>query len=125
MTTYTLTKTRLTAGTYEGVLTGAGADAPPDLRLTHQATPIVGLQVIPLDAAGQFGVRAPIPVELISDGVQTFVISDAATGVTLDSFAILAGEALSEDIRAEMELLRAELDMLKRAFRRHCIETAG
>ena len=107
------------------MLTGAGADAPPDLRLTHQATPIVGLQVIPLDAAGQFGVRAPIPVELISDGVQTFVISDAATGVTLDSFAILAGEALSEDIRAEMELLRAELDMLKRAFRRHCIETAG
>jgi hypothetical protein len=26
-------------------------------------------------------------------------------------------------LRAEVDLLRAELDMLKRAFRRHCVET--
>jgi hypothetical protein len=32
---------------------------------------------------------------------------------------------LEEDIRAEVSLLRAELDLLKRAFRRHCAETAG
>jgi len=125
MTAYTLTKTRLTAGTYEGVLTGARPDTPPALTLTHQSMPIAGLEVIPLAEPGHFGVRAPIPADLISDGVQTFVIADAETGATLDSFAILAGEALSEDIRAEMELLRAELDMLKRAFRRHCIETAA
>ena len=37
----------------------------------------------------------------------------------------LAGEALAHDIRAEIDLLRAELDMLKRAFRRHCLETMG
>jgi hypothetical protein len=30
---------------------------------------------------------------------------------------------LAEDIRAEMDLLRAELDLLKQAFRRHCVET--
>jgi hypothetical protein len=30
---------------------------------------------------------------------------------------------LDEDIRAEVDLLRAELDLLKRAFRRHCSET--
>ena len=36
----------------------------------------------------------------------------------------IAGEAVSDDLRAEVELLRAELDMLKRAFRRHCLETA-
>jgi len=27
-------------------------------------------------------------------------------------------------MRVEMDLLRAELDMLKRAFRRHCLETS-
>jgi hypothetical protein len=48
-----------------------------------------------------------------------------ATDAVLASFAFLAGDALSEDIRAEMDLLRDELDMLKRAFRRHCVETAA
>jgi hypothetical protein len=31
---------------------------------------------------------------------------------------------MEDDLRAEVDLLRAELDMLKRAFRRHCLETA-
>ena len=63
-------------------------------------------------------VRVPIPAVLLSDGVQTVILSDAATGERLSSFAILAGDALSEDIRAEVDLIRAELDMLKSAFRR-------
>ena len=63
------------------------------------------------------------PGRLLSDGVQTFLISDPDTGEKLASFAVLAGDALGDDIRAEMDLLRAELDMLKRAFRRHCVET--
>ena len=67
--------------------------------------------------------RVPIPAELLSDGVQTFLIRDTDSGETLESFSILAGEALADDIRAEVELLREELDMLKRAFRRHCLET--
>jgi len=68
-------------------------------------------------------VRVPVPPERIADGVQTFVIRDRRTGEVLDSFAVLAGDALSYDIRAEMALLREELDLLKRAFRRHCLET--
>jgi hypothetical protein len=32
---------------------------------------------------------------------------------------------MEDDLRAEVDLLRAELDMLKRAFRRHCLETMG
>jgi len=55
--------------------------------------------------------------------VQTFLIRDRKTGDTLNSFALLSGDALSYDIRAEVILLREELDMLKRAFRRHCLET--
>jgi hypothetical protein len=43
----------------------------------------------------------------------------------LGSFSIVAGDALAEDIRAELSLLRAELDMLKKGFRRHCLETLG
>ena len=117
----TLTKTSLIAGIWQGTLTGL-ADDTPSLRVTHQSAELPGVEVTQGD--GGWSVRVPIPAALISDGMQSFVITDAKTGTTLNSFAILAGDALAEDIRAEMDLLRAELDMLKRAFRRHCVETA-
>ena len=72
----------------------------------------------------QWSVRVPIPIELIGDGAQTFLIFDRDTGKTLDSFTIITGEPLSDDLQAEVDLLRAELDMLKKAFRRHCVETS-
>ena len=52
------------------------------------------------------------------------MILDRSEERVLASFSIVAGDALAEDIRAELSLLRAELDMLKKAFRRHCVETA-
>jgi len=121
--TRALTRTRLQAGVWEGVLTGVPQDAPPVLLVSHLTKPLSGVTVVPL-AEGGWLVRVPVPAALINDGVQTFVIADDATGETLDTFAIIAGDALAEDIRVEVDLLRAELDMLKRAFRRHCVETA-
>ena len=117
----TLTKTSMTAGVWQGALTGH-FDGPPVLRVTHLNTELPGVEVS--QCAEGWNVRVPIPAALISDGVQSFVITDAATGATLTSFAVVAGDALAEDIRAELDLLRAELDLLKRAFRRHCVETA-
>ena len=117
----TLTKTSLTAGIWQGALTGH-FDGTPALRVTHQTAALPGVEVTP--GVDGWNVRVPIPATLISDGIQSFVITDVRTGATLNSFAIVAGDALAEDIRAEMDLLRAELDMLKRAFRRHCVETA-
>lgn len=117
-----LTKTRLLAGSWEGVLTGHSGDEAPDLHLTHQTNPVDGLVV---EQVGDvWHVRAPIPVDLIADGVQVFVITDAQ-GETLNHFTLISGEALADDIRVEVALLREELDMLKRAFRRHCLETSG
>ena len=43
--------------------------------------------------------------------------------VPIPEETIADGEALGDDMRVEIELPRAELDMLKRAFRRHCVET--
>lgn len=120
-----LTKASLRDGIWEGVLTASGAanDVPPPLAALHLDQPVPGLTITPDGEAGRWIVSLPIPAELISDGVQTFVIADADSGEHLASFSLLAGDALAEDIRAEMDLLRAELDMLKRAFRRHCLET--
>lgn len=116
-----LTKTRIHAGIWEGVLTGTST--PPDIVVTHQTVELDDyiLREDP-DTEGQFLLSVPIPIELLSEGVQTFLISDKKSGDRLASFAVVTGQPLDEDFRAEMELLRAELDMLKRAFRRHCLE---
>ena len=118
-----LTKTRITGGIWNGILTGAARGTIPRLVLTHQGDVLSGLTTKLLDD-DSWSVDVPILTDRLADGVQTFIVSDANTGEKLTSFAFLAGEALSEDIRAEMDLLRDELDMLKRAFRRHCLETA-
>lgn len=118
----TLTKTRLHAGVWEGVLTG-GNKTEPVLVVRHQDLLVPGITLTESDAKGTWFVQVPVPAELIADGVQTFVILEESSGDLLASFALLSGEGLAEDIRAEMDLLRAELDMLKRAFRNHCAET--
>ena len=76
------------------------------------------------EMANVWTLSVPIPSELISDGVQTFLVREATQTETLTRFSIAAGEPLQEDVLAELDLLRAELDLLKRAFRRHCSERA-
>jgi hypothetical protein len=123
MTEIKLTKTRIRAGVWEGVLTGPAEPAIEVLHLEH-LVPGHSLTAIP-DRPGEWLVRVPVPAELLTEGVQTFLIRNKASGETLEHFTIITGVAMEDDMRAEVELLRAELDMLKRAFRRHCLETAG
>ncbi len=124
MADLTLTKTRIQAGVWEGVLVVSGEQIQPQLDVIHQTQTLEGVEVVEdTNAPGRFTVRVPIPRELLYDGVQTFVMSDRASGDRLASFSIVTGQPIEDDIRAEIDLLRAELDMLKRAFRRHCLET--
>lgn len=124
MTEFTLTKTRIRAGVWEGVLSGS-ADTPA-LEVLHLEKPVAGVAVKGVaDRPGDWLVQVPIPADLLSEGVQTFLIRDAATGDKLQHFTVITGVAMEDDLRAEVDLLRAELDMLKRAFRRHCLETMG
>lgn len=117
-----LTQTRIRGGVWEGVLTGPVQ--PPALEVTLLEVALPGLTVTALpDRPGNWAVRLPIPAEVLSEGVQTFLIRDKVNDVALAHFTIITGVAMADDMRAEMDLLRAELDMLKRAFRRHCVET--
>ena len=85
--------------------------------------PVKEAELVESPEPGVWDLRVPIPKDAIADGVQTFVIVDMSDGTKLGDFTLIAGEAAAEDLRSEVELLRAELDMLKRAFRRHCLET--
>lgn len=114
-----LTRLRLLGGVWEGRLEDGGDT--PNLRLRHRDE-VVGTPEIVESETGGWIVRFRLPVERIDEGVQTFVIEDVASGETLASETIFAGPEAGHDLRAEVDLLRAELDMLKRAFRRHCAE---
>lgn len=124
MSDWTLTKTRLFEGVWEGVLASAEPDATaPEIEVTHLQQPLDGIEMTARPDHKDWVLRVPIPVNRIADGVQTFVIRDRTSGTVLDSFSLVAGDALAYDLRAEITLLREELDLLKRAFRRHCLET--
>lgn len=124
MVDMTLTKTRIQAGIYEAVLKAEGAETP-DIGAFFMEKPVGELNVTAdADQAGCWNIRLALPSDVLSDGIQTFVIVDNDSGETLDSFTIITGEPLDDDIRGEIDLLRAELNMLKKAFRRHCVETS-
>ncbi|MCU0817409.1 MAG: hypothetical protein MUF74_13480 [Cypionkella sp.] len=119
-----LTKTRIRAGVWEGVLTGA--ENKPALEVLLLERLVQGVTVDPVtDRPGDWLVRVPVPPEALNEGVQTFLIREAGQSETLAHFTIITGVAMEDDMRAEVDLLRQELDMLKRAFRRHCLETMG
>ena len=124
MSEVSLTKARIHSGIWEGVL-GLGAQTDiPQLEVTHLGKPVSGLSVeTDQEHSDQHLVRVPIPAELLADGVQTFVISAVESGEKLAHFSVITGQPVGDDVIAEMDLLRAELDMLKRAFRKHCLET--
>ena len=118
-----LTQTRIANGVWEGVLTGSGAVLPA-LEALHQGQRLDGLSVMSIQGQpGSHAVRLPLPPAILSEGVQTVILR--AGGEVLHHLTLVVGVPLEEDIRAEVSLLRAELDLLKRAFRRHSAETAG
>ncbi|MBY6141401.1 hypothetical protein KUV26_18330 [Leisingera daeponensis] len=124
MSDLTLTKIRFRNGIWEGKIGNAPASgARPDITVMFQDQPVENVILSEGQADGDWLVAIPVPAEALADGVQTFVIFDAADSTRLGDFTLIAGEAVADDLRAEVELLRAELDMLKRAFRRHCLET--
>lgn len=124
MSDYRLTKTRFREGVWHGLLSGPPG-SQPEISVTLDAAPLRGVTLSEMGRRGQWALEVQVPLEAVGDGVRTFLITEAASGALLESFTLIAGEAMAEDIRAEMSLLRAELDMLKRAFRRHCTEAEG
>lgn len=122
-----LSRKRIYNGVYEGVYIGHKAEVTaPALELKYLGENLSEVTVKKLDEhENTWVVRCSIPIEAITDGIQTFLLCIAGENTVLDSFSIVAGEPLDDDLRNEINLLREELDMLKRAFRRHCVETLG
>lgn len=125
MSELTLTKIRFAHGQWEGRLTGSAADSTPRIKVLYQDSALADIEVSPADGLpGGWDIAIPVPTAAIADGLHTFVVQDATSAEALGHFTLIGGDVDSGDLRSEVDLLRAELDMLKRAFRRHCVETA-
>jgi hypothetical protein len=119
----TLTRVRLVAGRYEGLFAGP-ADTGIEALVAGQVIAVA--QIAPDPAAtGRCRVAIDLPATVINDGVQVIALRSTVSGAVLDRITFMAGAALDDDIRADLALLRDELEMLKRAFRRHCSETVA
>lgn len=124
MSSLSLTGSRLLRGVWRGLLTGSPPDSPPPRVVArHMGDRLEDVMLARGD--GGWLIEVPVPPAAISDGVHVLTLSDAETGMRLGHVTLVAGKHADDDLRTEVELLRAELDLLKRAFRRHCDETAG
>ncbi|UXU73768.1 MULTISPECIES: hypothetical protein [unclassified Paracoccus (in: a-proteobacteria)] len=114
----------LAAGVWRGIL--RRSQPPGRLLLTHQQATLAEVSVNP---AGQdlWQIAVPLPADRLGDGMQTFLLVEEIASAkpggrpalrTLAQMTLLAGTALDHDLRAEIALMRAELDLLKREFRR-------
>ena len=115
----------LKGGIWQGVL--SRTDAPGRILLVHMAARVGEARVAPDEAEGRWRISAALPLERLSDGVQTFLlVEDGGAGTEplrpggqqLASLTLVAGDLLEDDLRAELNLMRAELDLLKKEFRR-------
>ena len=115
----TLLRERLHSGVWEGEFENL---SPKDgIQILFQEKPLADV-VVGARPDGVCVVRGHLPPDVVSDGVHTLLVQ-IADGTTIATCTIIAGTAAGQDMRAEINLLRAELDMLKQAFRRHCVET--
>ncbi len=113
--------THIKAGVWQGDLVGAG-QTQPALKVTHLGTALDNVSCVHDPVNDVWRVTVPIPASVIGDGVQTVVIS-GADGAMLGRFTLVCGAPLADDLHAEIALLRSELELLQKAFRRHCTET--
>lgn len=119
------TSTGLRGGVWQGVL--HAATAPSRVCLVENGVVLATARVTPAAEAGTFHVRVPVPSDWLSEGAHCVQLiaddgrGDEAPRPGADRLAVLpvtAGAPQAEDMRSEIALIRAELDLLKREIRR-------
>lgn len=114
----------LKAGRWTGILTARAA--PARVLVTRLAETVALARITPA-GEGAWRIEADLPPRILSEGVHSLVLlADDGQGdqppgpgaTRLARLPLLAGQALSDDLIAEIQQLRAELELLKREFRR-------
>lgn len=118
--TWTLNRVSLTSGQYRGLLVG-GSEAPA-LEMMLDGAVLGPMSVALIEGTtGQWQVDGDIGRDMLSLGTRTLIIRTGDQ--VLDTLTVVAGLDAPGDLRAEVDALRAEVSVLKKAFRRHVAES--
>lgn len=111
----TIEALRFEAGRFRARLKGGQGDPEPSIHVRLRGRRIAEA-MLTLREQGVWDLEVGAPAEAFSDGC---VVLDFVTegGERLAAYPVAAGAALEGDLVAEIASLRAELDLLKRAFR--------
>lgn len=121
---WTLNRIDVVSGRYRGLLAGGPPEGgePPALELVVNGSVIGHLE--PVRAEGGWRVEGDLGPDLLTQGTRALEVR-LPDGTLLDVLTVICGLGAPEDLRAEVEALRAELGVLKAAMRRHLRETSG
>lgn len=111
--TLTLTPIGLSDGVWTVSL--SGTTEPPQLEV-HLGEQVLDSPLPDQQPDGTWLAHLRLPPEAINDGVS--VLSVYHQGARLGGFIVAAGDLLQDDLRAQVALLRAEVDLLKSTIRR-------
>lgn len=118
MTDLTLTRIRIENGIYRGILQVGSANKSFQISAILDGDPIGVLALTPVPNKSQeCRLEIELPSNVLNEGVHQIAVVDLATNTILDSFALILGHPEAEDFRSEVALLRAELELLKKALR--------
>ncbi|MGB1426130.1 MAG: hypothetical protein ACPG6T_06550 [Paracoccaceae bacterium] len=123
--TLEITQIKFSHGVWQGLISGAapGTDHLPKFDVTLHEEPVDAVQVIRTQDTDELHLQITIPPSAVGSGVHSFVITEHQSLDVLARFTLIGGDLAEQDLRAEIDILKAELELLKRAFRRHCVET--
>lgn len=112
-------------GIWIGAVTGINPKSTqlPAFDVTLHGEPVDATELTGTPQANDMRLHVTIPSSAVGAGVHSFLVTDCETSEVLERFVLIGGTLADQDLRAEVDLLQAELDLLKRAFRRHCAET--
>ena len=119
-----LDKIDFSNGIWRGLLTAEKSGASTSFSVELNGALVEGTRISAGPSDREWVIDIPIPNHAIGDGVHTFLIFVDGNSVPVGSFCVSAGRAMEYDLQVEVALLREELEILKRAFRRH-IHNAG
>lgn len=111
----------LRGGVWHGVLTTA--TAPRRVFATYLGQDVAEGTATAMEGETppRWAIALPLPKDVLNSGVQTLLLhaeDEAGRVHNLGALHLIAGDVLAEDLRAEIALMRAELDLLKSELRR-------
>lgn len=109
-------------GVSAGCWTGAlhSPTPPGPLSVTHHGS-VVAQATLRQAGPGIWAVAADLPPSVIDNGAHSLLL--VAGDTVLASLTLIAGTVAGDDLLAEVAQLRAELDLMKREFRRFAADS--